>query len=415
MLCLIALSVALAAPVPSSPPAGDWAQFRGPTAQGHADAKRLPTEWDETKNVAWKVEIPGGGWSSPVVAGGKIYLTTAVPNDKAMVDRSLRALALDAATGKTLWDVEVFQQDAATAPRIHAKNSHASPTPMVVGDRLFVHFGHYGTSCLETATGKRVWANTENGYKPVHGGGGSPLVADGKVFVLIDGTDKRQVVAYDAATGKVAWLTKRTHPARKPFSFNTPLLVTVAGRKTLVAVGSDVMSGYDPADGKELWSVTFDGYSIVPRPVFGHELIFFSTGYDSPTVMAVKVERAGDGFAATVAWKSKEGAPRNSSPLLVGDELYLVSDEGIFTCRDATTGKVHWNERVPGAYSASLLFGAGNVYLQNEAGVGSVFKATKDGPEAVGGGKLPGRTLASYAVDGEALLIRTDTHLYKIR
>lgn len=389
----------------------DWPAFRGPTGQGLAESANPPTLWGPDRNVTWKADIPGNGWSSPVVAGGRVYVTTAVEQGDA--GQSLRAVCLDASTGKIVWDREVFRQDGATAPKIHKKNSHASPTPAVDGDRVYVHFGHMGTACLNAADGATVWANRELTYKPVHGNGGSPVVHGGKVFVLIDGPGRREMAAFDKMTGKVLWEAKRSQPAKRAFSFCTPLVTEAAGRATVVAPGSDVVNGFDPETGQELWAVTYDGYSVVPRPVAGRGLVFLSTGYDTASLLAIKVEKAGYGFAARVAWRTNKKAPRNASPLLVGAELYTVSDDGFATCFDADTGKVNWQERLPGEYTASPVFAAGRVYLQNESGVGTVLKA---GPafEVLATNDLKDRTLASYAVDGDAFLIRTAARLYRI-
>lgn len=402
----VVLALVLTFPAPA-----DWPQFRGPTGQGLSDATDPPTEWGPGKNVAWKVEVPGKGWSSPVVGGGRVYLTTAMPQGEGnTADQSLRALCLDAKTGRTLWDKEVFKQDGKTAPAIHSKNSHASPTPVVEGDRLFVHFGHQGTACLNAKDGTVLWKNRELTYQPVHGNGGSP-VADGKhVFVCVDGPDRRSVVALDKGTGKVAWEFKRPQPAARPFSFSTPLVVEQHGRRVVVAPGSGVVNGVDAETGKELWSFKYDGYSVVPRPVAGHGLVYLSTGYDRASLLAIKVR---PDFRAEVAWKASQDAPNNPSPLLVGGELYMVSDNGIATCLDARTGKPHWRERVPGQYSASPVAAGGYVYLQSEDGVGTVLKAGTEF-EVVATNKLGERTQASYAVDGDALLIRTETHLYRI-
>ncbi|HVK19029.1 MAG TPA: PQQ-binding-like beta-propeller repeat protein [Fimbriiglobus sp.] len=403
-----ALSLTLAL---TSPIVADWPQFRGPAGQGLADMKAPPTEWGPEKNVAWKVEVPGKGWSSPVVAGGRVYLTTAVPQgDGRSADQSLRALCLDTTTGSTLWDREVFKQDGKSAPPIHAKNSHASPTPVIDGDRLYVHFGHQGTACLSAKDGSVLWANRDLTYKPVHGNGGSPVVDGDRILICIDGTDRRSVVAFDKATGKVAWEFKRPQASSKPFSFGTPLVLEQHGRRVVVAPGSGVVNGVDAETGQELWAVKFDGYSVVPRPVAGHGLVYLSTGYDKPTLLAIKVE---PGFRAAVAWKASQDAPTNPSPLLVGDELYMVSDHGIATCLDARTGKVHWRERVPGQYSASPLAAGGYIYLQNEIGVGTVLKSGT-AFEVAATNKLGERTQASYAADGDAFLIRTERHLYRI-
>jgi outer membrane protein assembly factor BamB len=405
--------VALLLTLTLTPPTfADWPQFRGPTGQGLSDAKSPPTEWGPDTNVAWKVEVPGKGWSSPVVAAGRVYLTTAVPEG---AGQSLRAVCMDAKTGGTVWDKEVFKQEGAS-PKPHSKNSHASPTPVVDGDRLYVHFGHQGTACLNVKDGSQVWANRTLKYQPVHGNGGSPVVLGGMVYFAIDGTDRRSVMALDKVTGKVAWEAQRKQPpqpAGKPFSFCTPLVIEVGGKPMVVAPGSGVVNAVDPGTGRELWASTYEGYSVVPRPVFGHGMVYLSTGYDSPTLVAIKVEPTGAGFTAKVAWRLAKGAPHNPSPLLVGDELYLVSDGGLASCLDAKAGKVHWQERVPGAYSASPVYAGGFVYLHNEVGTTTVLKAGT-AFETVATNKLGERSLASFAVDGEALLIRTEGRLYRV-
>lgn len=405
---VLALTLAL-------PAYADWPQFRGAGQQGHApDGANPPTEWGPTKNVAWRTEIPGTGWSSPVVAGGKVFLTTAVPQgDGPKPDQSLRAVALDAKTGKIVWDVEVFRQEGASAPGIHSKNSHASPTPLVDGDAVYVHFGHMGTAKLNAKDGSKVWATRELKYAPVHGNGGSPVLAGGKLVFSIDGADRQSVIALDPATGKVAWETPRAASPAKAFSFCTPLVITVNGREQVVSVGSDVVMGLDPAAGKEVWRVKFSGYSIVPRPVYAAGLVFFSTGYDNPVLYAVRPDGAGDVTATHVAWTSKKGAPRNASPLAVGDALYCVSDSGLVTCFDAKTGKERWSEGLGGAYTASPLLAGGRAYLLSEDGTGTVFKPGGE-YDAVAANKLGERSLASPAADGNALYVRTAKAVYRI-
>src|SRR5712691_4163525 len=183
--------------------ANSWPEFRGPTGMGIVRGGPLPLEWSRTKNIAWKQAVPGKGWSSPVVCDGRVYLTTAVPSgDGSNSDQSLRALCLDASTGKLLWDKEVFQQDGKTAPAIQNKNSHASPTPLIEGQRLYVHFGHQGTACLDL-NGNTLWTNRTLKYEPVHGNGGSPILVDDLLIFSCDGGDIRFVVALDKSTGKV--------------------------------------------------------------------------------------------------------------------------------------------------------------------------------------------------------------------
>jgi outer membrane protein assembly factor BamB len=390
----------------------DWPQFRGPTGEGHATAKNLPLEWSKNKNVAWMTPIPGLGWSSPVVVNGRAYLTSAVslPENG---DQSLDALCLDAKTGKILWQQQVFRQDGKTAPAIHDKNSHASPTPLVHEGKLYVHFGHQGTACLDLE-GKVLWRSTELKFVPAHGNGGSPIIVDDKLIFSCDGRQAAFVAALDRNTGKVLWKTPRETDAVKLFSFSTPLLITVNNKQEVISAGSNALMAYDPADGREIWRVRYDGYSVIPRPVFGHGMIYIGTGYESPIVMAVRPGGEGDVTGTNVVWKLRANAPHTPSPLLVGDELYLVSDAGIASCVDAKTGKVHWKERIGRAFSASPMDAEGRVYFQSEDGVGIVIKASKR-LEELGRNALEEKTYASYAVADRAIFIRTEKRLYRFQ
>lgn len=258
---------------------GDWNQFRGPTGAGLSEAKSPPTEIGPDKNVAWKTTIPGSGWSSPVIVGGKVYLTTAVEaSEAAMADRSLRTLCLDSVTGKILWNVEVFKQTADDQTKVHKKNSHASPTPFVEDGKIYVHFGHMGTACLDAATGKTIWTQRLK-YTPVHGNGGSTVVYKNLLLFSIDGIEAQKLVALDKATGKVKWETPRNVGPKSAFSFSTPTPITVNGKDQIISAGSDVVMGVDPANGKEIWRVRYPGgYSLIPKPVFANGLVYVCTG-----------------------------------------------------------------------------------------------------------------------------------------
>jgi len=390
--------------------AQDWAEFRGPTGQGHADSKQLPLEWNATSNIAWKQPVPGRGWSSPVLKGGRLYLTSAV--DESGSTMSLHAFCLDESSGKILWDTEVFGGKQPT--RIHNKNSHASPTPLVADGRVYVHFGHQGTACLDL-DGKVLWRQTTLSYPPVHGSGGSPILAGNALIFSCDGGSDPFVVALDKGNGKVLWKTKRETTAKKTFSFSTPLLITVNGQQQVISPGSGVLCAYDPKSGAEIWRARYgEGYSVIPRPVFGHGLLFIGTGYDQPTVMAIRADGKGDVTDTHVAWTLKKGAPNTPSLLLVGEELYMVSDGGIASCVDAKTGRVHWQERVGGNYSSSPVYANGRIYFQNEEGVGVVVKAGRQF-EKLASNDLGEKTLASYAVADGAFFIRTEQHLYKVK
>ncbi len=395
----------------SSLRAHDWPEFRGPTGQGYSPARNVPVHWSGTSNVVWKVSIPGSGWSSPALVQGRLYLTTCVTPDGGG-GLSLRVLCLDARDGKSLWSTEVFQHE--TGASVHKKNGFASPTTLVRDGRIYAHFGHLGTACLDL-TGQVLWRQASLKYPPVHGNGGSPVLAGERLIFSCDGLAEPFVVALKCASGEVDWKTPRANPTpAKKFSFSTPLLITNAGRAEVISPGSGGTYAYDPVTGRELWRVsTGQGFSVVPRPVFAHGLIFVNTDYDFPKFFAIRPGGDGDVTATHLAWQTGRGAPSTPSALVVGDEVYFISDVGVATCADAKTGQVHWNERLGGGFSASPILAEGRIYFQNEEGVGYVLKGGRQF-DVIAKNELGERTLASYAVDDGTLYIRGAEHLYRI-
>jgi outer membrane protein assembly factor BamB len=391
----------------------EWPQFRGPTGQGISHAANVPLHWSATEGVAWKVEVPGRGWSSPVLSKGRLYLTSA-ETDGTTGDVTLHALCLDSANGHTIWDAEVLKPSPEQVAAMHRKNSPASPTPIVANGRIYVHFGHMGTAALDL-TGKVLWRQTDLNYPPTHGNGGSPALVGDELIFSADGQKDPCVIALDAATGALRWKTPRNSPAKKLFSFSTPLAIEVDGVKEVISPGSGFVGAYDPKDGRELWRVSYgEGYSVVPRPVYSHGLLFLSSGFDRASFYAIKPEgAAGDATATNVVWSLAKAAPKTPSAVVVGDEVYFISDNGIATCANATTGEVYWSERLGGDFSSSPVAVDDRIYFQNENGVGYVVKAGKTF-EVLATNDLGEHSLASYAVADGALYIRTESHLWKI-
>ena len=385
--------------------AQDWPQFRGPDGQGHSSARGLPIEWSESKNIAWKVPVQGRGWSSPVVADGKVWLTTATQVGR---ESSLRLLSFDAITGRQSNDVEVFRLK--NSALLNAKNSHASPTPIVEGDRVYVHFGAEGTAALSTS-GEMVWKARQL-YESQHGNGGSPVLFGDLLIFSCDGFDEAFVVALDKRTGKTRWRTYRPQPWSQAYS--TPLAIRVADRDQIVSVGAFHTVAYDPQNGKEIWRVNYpDGFSNVPRPVFGGGLLFITTGFQQPSILAIRPDGKGDVTKTHVSWTLSRGAPLTPSPLLVGDELYVVTDAGIASNVDVRTGAVHWQHRLGQGVSASPVLADGRIYFLDEEGRTTVITPGQT-YQQVAINVLDGPTLASMAVASQSFFIRTATHLYRI-
>jgi outer membrane protein assembly factor BamB len=405
LVCLAAgLTLTWSVPQPPEPQGLDWPQFRGPDGQGHSAERNLPLEWNATTNIAWKMPVPGAGWSSPVVGGGRVWVTTAVGTR----DVSLRVVAFDLESGREVVNAEVFRIRG--AGEINQKNSHASPTPVLDADRLYVHFGAEGTAAVSLA-GDVIW-KTRFPYISQHGSGGSPMALGDLVILSCDGGDNAFVVALDKKTGKPRWRTWRRSPWDQ--AYTTPLAIRVAGRDQVVSVGAYRAAAYDPETGREIWRVSYaDGFSNVPRPVFGHGLVYIATGFQQPSIIAVRADGTGDVSNTHVAWTLTRGGPFTPSPLLVGDALYVVSDGGILSALDAKTGAVRWVQRLPGNYSASPIYADGRIYFQSEEGVTTVIAP---GPEftLLGRSQLGEATLASTAVAARSFLVRGERHLYRI-
>ena len=392
-------------------PAADWPQFRGPTGQGHATDASIPVTWDDQQGIAWRVPVEGLGWSSPVVAGERIYLTSAVPQgeDVQLLVAECRSLQ----DGSIVWRRELHRQEGEV--EIHQKNSHASPSPLVDGDRVYVHFGPHLTACLKTSDGSPVWSKRLD-YSPTHGTGGSPAVFDDLLILCCDGRDVQYVVGLDKLSGNERWRTARATSPSKGFSFCTPLVIEVAGRAQAICPGSDAVFAYDPRTGQEIWRCNYeDGYSVVPRPVSAHGLVYVCTGYNRPRLLAIDPTGMGDVTGTHLKWEYDRSVPHNPSIAAVGDAVYFVSDKGVATCLDAVTGEERWQERLGGNFSASLLATEERVYLQDEAGICHVLKAAPEfEPLATNAWARDRRTYASFAVVDGALLARSEDALVLI-
>ncbi len=398
--------------------AADWPEFRGPSQNGLSDANNLPVHWSESENVRWFAKTKGLGWSSPVTHGDLIYFTasvnaenTAAVSGELQGHQSLQLICLNGKDGKERFTVSVFEQSK-DAPKIHNKNSHASPTPVIDGDRIYVHFGHQGTACMDLE-GKKIWENRENAYPPTHGNGGSPIIADGKLVLTCDGGDAPCTVALNPANGKEIWRTRRDVVADKTFSFCTPQWISCNGVSQIISPGSNVVQSLSPSDGKVLWFVRYDGFSVVPRPIYCQGTLFVCTGFNTPKLLAIDPSGMGDTTETHVKWTYGTSVPATPSILCVNNQIVMASDNGIATGLDMQTGKEVWRKRLGGNYSASPIASGDVAYFQSEAGEALVFKIGTTAEE-ISRNKLPGRIFASYSVIDQDLLVRSEEGIYRI-
>jgi len=321
--------------------------------------------------------------------------------------RSLRAVSVDLNTGKILQNLEIFRLKSRVP--INEKNSYASPTPVLEDDRVYLHFGAFGTACI-TESGRIVWKTHLKYDNGQHGPGGSPVLYGDLLIVSCDGRDTQYIVALDKRTGKIQWKSQR----RGYQAYTTPLIVRLPQGDQIVSPGAFRATAYDPRTGEEIWFVEYgDGFSNVPRPVYGNGLVFICTGFQQPSLLAVRVDGRGDVTGSHVVWTLTRGVSLTPSPLLVGEELYLISDNGIATCLDASTGKVYWRIRMGGNHSASPIYADGRIYFLSEEGE-SVVIAPGRQFKKLATNRLDGRTLASMAVSKDSIFVRTEKHLYRL-
>jgi outer membrane protein assembly factor BamB len=399
----------------------DWSDFRGPTFDGHAPAGvRLPLQWSETNNVTWKTAIPHKGWSTPVILGKQIWLTTASEDG-----HDFFAICVDAGSGKILFNERLFHTDT-PEPLGNKLNSYASPSPVIEAGRVYVHFGSYGTACLDTSSFKVLWKRDDLPCKHFRGPGSSPALFDDLLILTMDGIDVQYLVALDKKSGKTVWKTDRTanwndieadgQPRgggdfRKAYS--TPLIVNFKSAKQMITVGSKAAYAHDPTTGKELWKLDHVGFSPAARPVFDGTNVFISTGNGKAEMIAVRLGGTGALTETNILWRNSRGTPRMPSPVLAGELLFLLSDGGIATCLEAATGKELWQERLGGEYAASMIYANDRIYCFSQDGKATVLKPSRTF-EILNVSRLDGGFMASPAVIGNAFILRTRTHLYRI-
>ncbi len=388
----------------------NWPQFRGPRGDGTSDATGLPTQWSEKQNIKWKTPLHDRGWSSPVVWGDQIWVTAATEDGTKDY-----ALCVDKNTGKILHDTHLWDNEK-PSPLGNALNGYASCTPAIEAGRVYVHFGSYGTACLDTKTGKVLWQRRDLPCEHFRGPGSSPILFENLLIFHMDGYDFHYIVALDKHTGRNVWKTDRnidygTTNGDMMKGFSTPRIIEAAGKTQLISPSSKATISYDPRTGNEYWRVRYTSHSGAAMPLFGHGLLYLNTGFGKADLMAVRPDGEGDVTATHVVWTAKKSIGSKPSQVLVGDWIFNVHDGGVASCLDAKTGEERWSKRLTGAFSASPLFADGKVYYFGEDGTATVIKAAPEYVE-LATNTLDDGFMASPAVAGHGLILRTKSALY---
>lgn len=411
LFCTMVVVASLSA-VPSSLCAEDWTRFRGPNGQGIASESDLPLEWSEDSNIAWKTPIPGQGWSSPIVSSDHVFVTTAMADGA-----SCRVIGIDRKSGEMLWNTEVHQQVPGAK---RAQNSYATPTPVSDGERVYATF-HDGTVVAVDFDGKLVWKNEDVDFYSLHGLGASPILADDVIIMPFDGSSREEqrvgwkepwdqavVLAIGKETGETKWRGER---GLSRVGHVTP--ITIDNEQMVVSAGGDRVQAHDVETGDLIWSIYSQGEGVTPSPVLGEGLIFTSSGFEEPTIRAIRPNGRGDVTESHIAWEQTRGVPALPSPLYVKPHLYTITRDNILYCLKAATGDVVWLERLIGNYSASPLLADGRIYITSEEGVTTVLESGLQ-YKVIATNKLDGKTMASIAVSQGNFFIRTGDSLYCI-
>lgn len=410
-----------------------WPEWRGATGQGVSSAKNLPVSWSETSNVAWKIKLPGRGHSTPVIADGRVWLTTSIDKQASKKDAaarrakstnsmpmrvsdsvSLRAICVDMETGKQLHDVELLSQK--NPQMIHIDNTYATPSPILEADRLYCYYGPSGIACLDTTTHKVLWENRSLVVDHSNGAASTPILWRDLLIVHCDGIDQQYIVALNKATGKKVWRTDRSGELNKnpqlKKAYATPLAVELNGVPQIISPGADWLYGYDASTGRELWKLGYGelGFSNSARPVAGNGLIYVCTGYMKSRLLAVRIDTSNK---PTLAWEYKNQVPNVASPVLVGERIYFASDKGVVSCLNAITGEPIWTDRIGSRFWSSPLAADNKLYFFDRNGTTVVMEP---GPKAkvLAKNKLDGQLFATAAPVNGAMILRTDKALYRI-
>ena len=384
-----------------------WTEFRG-SHSGRADTAKIPITIDQT-TVQWEVPIHGKGWSSPVVWDDQIWLTTATEDGTKM-----SVICVNRSTGKFVHDVVVIENDS---PEFcHPMNSYATPTPVITADRVYVHFGTYGTLCLNRVDAREIWRRDDLHCDHFRGPASSPILHDGKLFVAYDGVDVQFVVALDAETGDTVWNTPRdidygTDVGDRMKAYGTAEVISVAGKEQLVYPSAVATIAYDLQTGKEIWKVYHGGMNASARPIYDDGKLVITNG--SGSMVVVSPDGSGDISDTHVIWSGKKSVAKKATPIVVDGLIYMISDDGIASCRQLVDGEILWQQRLGGKFAASPVYANDCIYFFDMDGVITTVKVGRKF-EQLAESNLGDGYMASPAVLSDQLILRSKSRLYAI-
>ncbi|MFC2087158.1 PQQ-binding-like beta-propeller repeat protein [Bacteroidota bacterium] len=379
----------------------------------------VPLIWDNQKNIVWKTPIHGIGWSSPVIFGNQIWTTTATEDGKKMY-----AVCLDFETGGMIHDILLFEPD--TVYRKHSINTYATPTPCIEKGFVYIHFGRYGTSCLNTKTGKTVWERNDLECSHVQGPGSSPIIYKDLLILHYEGSDVQYIIALDKKTGKTVWKIHRPGELYETLdpvgrkAYITPIIVNVKGKDYLISNGSAVCIAYDPETGKEIWRIVKGEDSTISMPVAEDGFVYFYTGFTGTPdggryaeLLAVNPDGEGDIAETNILWRMETPVLQLLTPLIKDGLLYTVNTRSMMQCIDAKTGEIIWLQNVRGKFNASPVYSNGYLYFPSQNGNTLVIEEGRE-YKLVADNQLEGQIWATPAISGNSIFIRTSEYLYRI-
>lgn len=376
----------------------------------------IATTWNESKNIKWKTEIQGKGWSTPVITGDQIWITTATEDGKKMY-----AVCLNKESGKILHNIQVLENEKVKWK--NEMNTYATPSPVAADGYVYAEFGPYGTVCIEAKSGMIIWKRTDVSAENIpHGPASSPIIFKNLIILHHDAADSHKITALNRKTGATVWQVNRPPEFYEGLqeawrkSHTSPIIISVNGKDQLISVGSQLCQVFDPETGKEIWRVTYGGGdSTVSSPLFWNGIVYINTGLRPTELWAVRHDGKGDVTATNIIWKCKENVPGISTPVITNGLIFMVNEKGLLSCLDAKTGQLIWKKKLQGNYNFNTapVTLEDKIYLTNMDGVTTVIKADKKF-QVVAENKLEGKFIARPLFSENSLIMRSDTHIYRI-